>query len=64
MKPVRTPLGTLGPADLQAAKRRLADITVNAERGAADNRGPGWNPVIELLQDGWDGFDQEIQRRA
>lgn len=57
------PLDQLTDAELQEALRRLADLTAKTQREAVANPGPGWEPVIDRLNEGWDKLDGEFARR-
>jgi hypothetical protein len=59
-----TPVDQLSDVDLEAAKKHLAALTDQVCKEASKNPGPGWEPVIDRLEEGWAKLDEEARRRA
>ncbi len=59
-----TPLNELPDDDLIEAEKKLAKLTCQVGREAAENPGCGWAPVIDLLEEGWQKLGAEKKRRG
>lgn len=58
-----TPLDQRSLEDLQAASIHLEKIEAQVARESRMNPGPGWGPVIDILERNRIDLEQEIKRR-
>jgi len=58
-----TPIDTLSDVDLVAAEKKLGELTGQVRENAAAHPGPGWDAVIDRLEEGWEKLRAEKQRR-
>ena len=60
----RKPLSGLTDAELEKARELWEKLVSDTRHNIAQNPGPGWNSVIERLEEGWQDYEAEVARRS